>query len=229
MVTVGGLIAAICMLVAPVSLGPHRSDLPSPEVMSAARLGLARFVAGIPAGEKAMYGLDDCGDLAAAKLDEPLRLYTVAVDKALAAQPETDPLDVISPTENWAIPVQCGGATGSFLTVDKTPNGYEAVDFGGTVHASELLAVQREWPRNLGYSYRLVRDPALRAAFVVVLKSEEATSAFGVVSLQATAEDEGQLQRGNWQPQFKLFGDIVRPIQETILERHVKGDNAYVH
>ena len=221
-----GVVAAVANLVLLLSSVAHGGDAPPSSVALAARTGLASFIAGIPVGEADKYGLGECPTVTAAELSAPLRVYTVARDKALAASATSDPLDVISPADTWVYVAHCGEYAGALLTIAMTPNGWEAVDFGGATHGSKLMAVFQRWPQADGYAYRFVRDPALEVAFVVLLESPQAAGALGVVPFEGPTQ---QPQAMPWKPRLETFSDILAFVQARLLKLRGEGGATNVH
>lgn len=154
----GATTAQTAASAAPAAAAPDLETLAGAEArdaVAAARAGLPRFLAALPADGLPGYGFAGPAELQRAALGAPYRVWTNdAAGSALAA------------TSEWRFPVIVDGVFRALLTVAKVDGAYLAVDFGAAQLSRELGGVERDRAVAPGARRVLLRLPAVQSDLV---------------------------------------------------------------
>lgn len=151
------------------------ADTPPKEVRQAAEEGLPRFLSLISQEDLEDFGFHSVGELQAATLGEPYKVYTLT-PQSLGSYEKGSKLSLmISETNSWYFPVMVEGEARTILTVSFLEGRWQAGDIGGLALPQNLQMLGSQMPTLLeekgvsgAYSTKFVRIFQGYLDFVVV-------------------------------------------------------------
>jgi hypothetical protein len=166
---------------------------PSPEIIAAARQGLADFPG-----------------LTGASLQEGFQVYTVS-PVALISSADLGAMTI--PTGQWRFVVSCGEQPMGLLTVAQVEGQWKAVSFGGAGLAVEMTRVLKTWPEN-GYHVRFVRIYQAMTDLVEISRVNESREP-GYVPLTSARASLGI--QGEFAPDVLLkASEMIIPLRDAV-------------
>jgi len=101
---------------------------------------LPSWLAKIPAGRHRDYGFASAAEARRATAGEAYRVFIGQPEAILRGDAE----GAFSPTEHWRVALRVGGENRALLTVRKTGDGFEVVDFGAALLARQIERAERD-------------------------------------------------------------------------------------
>lgn len=130
---------------------------PDQSVIAAARQHVSHFLERIPAGQESLYGFKSRDEFRMVVIGNPYRM--AKLNDNFYAEKKPTGNSYITASDEWRVPVSVNGEDRTLLTVIKTADSYQVVDFGGVQLAKELQEFRTAHPGNPGnfllrvYSY----------------------------------------------------------------------------
>src|SRR5664280_2295598 len=132
------------------------ADLPV-GLVECADAGLSRFVAELKSDELSKVGISgDKAEMAKLHLAKPFQIFEISPVRLMGNQTIASVSSITSATTLWYFPVVAGDSAKAVLIVDKVGAEWKAVSLGYPRLATELKAIQNQWPDTRGFHARLV-------------------------------------------------------------------------
>ncbi len=132
------------------------ADLPA-GLAECADAGLSRFVAELKSDELSKVGIsDDKAGMGKLHLAWPFQIFEISPVRLAGNQTTASVSNITSATTLWYFPVVAGDSARAVLIVDKVGAEWKAVSLGYPRLATELKAIQNQWPDTKGFHARLV-------------------------------------------------------------------------
>jgi hypothetical protein len=152
----GKWIVFFLVVVLPSALAAN--EIPSTEVVMAAREGLTTFLHEIKAQNLDRFGFYSQADTSSAQLGAAFQVFTIPPDKILNYDPSSSDLSsMIVPTNLWQFLIVSQGNPRSLLTVDFFNDQWTAVSIGASGLAMQLKKITEAWPASAGYRCKLIK------------------------------------------------------------------------
>lgn len=149
--------------------GASSAEVAPPAAGAAAEAGLVKFLTEvIPPSGLVNFGFAAGEDVSGASLGDPWLLHTITPDALRAATAETAVTDLVTPTGLWYFPVLLSGTPRCVITVTRVKGKWEAVGIGKAPLAVELGKISTRWPKQSGYTPKLVAVNQAAAYFFTV-------------------------------------------------------------
>ena len=151
-------------------------------------------------------GFESPAEVGTATVGDPLVRFYVRLDRLREYREGTDPFGLLSGGESVIYPVLVGDKVRSSMILEKKPEGWQTVSYGGP-QAVRQLAGARDSARSREKAperkYFSVRVPALALEFLAALQDDSLTW------IPLTPDPKGRWKAGEALPAGRVLGELV--------------------
>ncbi len=195
-------------------------ELPSPEIVNAAREGIKTFIKDTRIENLHRFGFLNQKEVDEATLGEGFQIFTISPDTLLKDETSQDLHLMAVPTTLWQFLIVTDGKAVSLLTVDYINNKWTAVSIGASRLAKQLSKFIETWPLSKGYHYRLIRVYQATADLIELSQEEKV---IGIVPLRSGRIAMG-LERKDFDPRDLYYSSNVltkiRPVVRNNIQTY---------